>query len=861
MKQQLSKKKIALVCGALITLTTSSPALVFAQNAQSTVIVSGSRFEENLNEVPANVQVITREEISESSSTNIPDILSQIGGLNIRNTNGGQLNLGASIDMGGYGVTSNSTTLVLVDGQKINPIDSSSVSWESIPLDSINRIEILHGGASVQYGNGAVGGVINIITNGGKKNLNQASTTYGSFNTLINNAIFRNTIDQTTVQLSANTSNSNGWRQNSAANAYAFDAKVTQALGGKDSVYADVFYSYSNQQNPGGVVGQVGQGDAQAAKFNNIGSGTSANNTGIRAGLAKELGSTFNLEVDGFYSNKTTFFNQPYYSTQAAGIGDPDNFQYQYISPSFTKFQGWQGNFTPRIKGDFGSFGSGILGYEFNKASQSSSNSFSSVMNQTAANVYGPGSHNGSVAALPLQAGANASLYNQSVYFIQKLPITHGIELNGGYRYQTQSATANGTDIWSGAANDSQTYSTQAAGIGDPDNFQYQYISPSFTKFQGWQGNFTPRIKGDFGSFGSGILGYEFNKASQSSSNSFSSVMNQTAANVYGPGSHNGSVAALPLQAGANASLYNQSVYFIQKLPITHGIELNGGYRYQTQSATANGTDIWSGAANDSQTYSANAGDVALNFKYLEGQRIYIKWNQSYRFPNIDEFWGWSKNGGGATFGGILRPQTAQTYELGGNWQVFKSNLTASIFTSVSQNEIMYNPSTFINSNSPYNINRNGIIFNGLTALTPKLSLGAGGTVQHAFYASGPYQNQAIPQVPNVLLNARATYSFTSNWSVGGVVNYVGSQHYDASPIYYNSLAAMPSYTVADIYANYKYGNWETRLTIKNVGNSQYSTYGGYGFVTGPNSNNANNYFYYPNDPRSVFVSAKYSFN
>lgn len=716
MKQQLSKKKIALVCGTLITLTTSSPALVFAQNAQSTVIVSGSRFEENLNEVPANVQVITREEISESSSTNIPDILSQIGGLNIRNTNGGQLNLGASIDMGGYGVTSNSTTLVLVDGQKINPIDSSSVPWESIPLDSINRIEILHGGASVQYGNGAVGGVINIITNGGKKNLNQASTTYGSFNTLINNAIFRNAIDQTTVQLSANTSNSNGWRQNSAANAYAFDAKVTQALGGKDSVYADVFYSYSNQQNPGGVVGQVGQGDAQAAKFNNIGSGTSANNTGIRAGLAKELGSTFNLEVDGFYSNKTTFFNQPYYSTQAAGIGDPDN-------------------------------------------------------------------------------------------------------------------------------------------------FQYQYISPSFTKFQGWQGNFTPRIKGDFGSFGSSILGYEFNKASQSSSNSFSSVMNQTAANVYGPGSYNGSVAALPLQAGANASLYNQSVYFIQKLPITHGIELNGGYRYQTQSATANGTDIWSGAANDSQTYSANAGDVALNFKYLEGQRIYIKWNQSYRFPNIDEFWGWSKNGGGATFGGILRPQTAQTYELGGNWQVFKSNLTASIFTSVSQNEIMYNPSTFINSNSPYNINRNGIIFNGLTALTPKLSLGAGGTVQHAFYASGPYQNQAIPQVPNVLLNARATYSFTSNWSVGGVVNYVGSQHYDASPIYYNSLAAMPSYTVADIYANYKYGNWETRLTIKNVGNSQYSTYGGYGFVTGPNSNNANNYFYYPNDPRSVFVSAKYSFN
>jgi iron complex outermembrane receptor protein len=207
MKQQFSSKTlVALVCGAASTFH------AVAQNSQSTVIVSGSRFEENLNEVPANVQVITREEIAESTSSNIPDILSQIGGLNVRNTAGGQLNLGATVDMGGYGPTANSTTLVLVDGQRINSIDSSSVSWESIPLDSINRIEILRGGASVQYGNGALGGVINIITNGGSRNLNQASTSFGSFNTLVNNAILRNTVDQTTLQLSANTSNTNGWR-------------------------------------------------------------------------------------------------------------------------------------------------------------------------------------------------------------------------------------------------------------------------------------------------------------------------------------------------------------------------------------------------------------------------------------------------------------------------------------------------------------------------------------------------------------------------------------------------------------------------------------------------------------------------
>lgn len=699
MKQQFgSKTLIALLCGAAATFNAA------AQDSQSTVIVSGSRFEENLNEVPANVQVITREEIAESTSTNIPDILSQIGGLNIRSTAGGQLNLGATVDMGGYGPTAKDTTLILVDGQRINPIDSSGISWESIPLDSINRIEILRGGASVQYGNGALGGVINIITNGGSKTLNQASTSYGSFNTLVNNAIFRNTIDQTTIQLSANTSNTNGWRQNSAANAYSFDGKVTQSLGGKDNVYADLFYSYSNQQMPGGTLGQVGQGNPQLAKFNNIGSGTTVDNSGIRMGLAKALSDTFNLEVDSFYSAKTTFFTQPYYSTTASGVG-----AFPTISPSFTKYEGWQANFSPRIKGDFGKFGTSIVGYEFNKASQSSAASYSSIMNQAA---------------------------------------------------QAQDAVIN------------------------------------------------------------------------------------------------------PIASSANASLYNQSVYLIQRNPLTRVIDFAGGYRYQTQSASANGLSIWSGSANPNpnQTYSANAGDIAFNFKYLEGQRIYIKWNQSYRFPNVDEFWTWSSAGGSPSFGGILKPQTAQTYELGGNWQLLKTNLTAAVFSSVSQNEILYNPATYNNSNSPYNINRTGANLNFLSPVTSQLSIGGGGTVQNAFYANGPYQNQAIAQVPNLLLNARAIYVLNNNWSLGGVVNYVSNQRYDAAPSYYSSLNVMPSYAVGDIYANYRMGNWETRLTVKNVGNAQYSTYGGYGYVQFPNNSSGNSYYYYANDPRSIYLSAKYNF-
>jgi iron complex outermembrane receptor protein len=176
MKQQFSNKQCASALLAALLSSVIPFQYAAAQNSNSgpTLIVSGSRFEENLNEGPANVKVITRDEIENSSSNTIPQVLSQIGGLRVRGVNAGTLNLDATVDMGGFGPTASSNTLILIDGIRINPIDSSSVDWGSIPIDSVERIEIVQGGAGVQYGNGAVGGVINIITNGGKKNPWQA---------------------------------------------------------------------------------------------------------------------------------------------------------------------------------------------------------------------------------------------------------------------------------------------------------------------------------------------------------------------------------------------------------------------------------------------------------------------------------------------------------------------------------------------------------------------------------------------------------------------------------------------------------------------------------------------------------------
>jgi iron complex outermembrane receptor protein len=704
MKQRFSKKKITLLCGALFTI--SSPPLVFAQNSQSTVVVTGSRFQENLNEVPANVKVITRDEIENSSSNTIPQVLSQIGGLRVSGLNSSTLNLDASVDMGGFGPTGNSTTVVLVDGIRVNPIDSGSVDWATIPIESIERIEILQGGASVQYGNGAVGGVINIITNGGKKNINQASTTYGTWGTSINNALFRNTVDKTTYQLSANTSNTNGWRPNTAANAYSVDAKISHNLGGNDRVFVDAYYGYINSQLASPVVGLVGSGNPLSVRPQNAGNNITTNNSGFRQGLTKTLSENYVLEVDTSYNNKSSVFYVPqadFFASPADGSAG---------SPTNNKLQGWQLALSPRLKVNFGTFGTSIIGYDFSKANQAGSSS---------------------------------------------------------YTPQSQSIIL------------------------------------------------------------ANLFGTYFNNLTSDSQ---------------------------------NATQTNNSFYVMQKIPLGKVLEASGGFRRQVQQASTTNTSIMSanGTVNNTKQYAANAGDIALNANYSPGQRLYVKWNQSFRFANIDEYWGFAfgppPNFTQTTvFNGILQPQTTQTYEMGGNWTIWNSKITSSIFKSMTQNEISYNPTTGYNYNSIYQTNRGGIMLDIASNITPSFNIGGGGKYQKSYYANGPYAGNAIPVVPDTLLNVRANYLITPNWTFGGVVNYVSNQHYDTGPGFYSASPVMPAYVVGDIFTSYKLKAIEARFTVKNVGNAQYATYG-----TAP-SNVSRLYSYYPSEPRSVYLTLKYSFN
>jgi iron complex outermembrane receptor protein len=126
-------------------------------------VVTAGRTPESANKVSGQVTVITAEDIAESGVTTVPDVLQTVPGISISRDSAG-----ASLDVSMRGFSNDSgrgKVLIIVDGMRLNPvINSTIINWDAINLSDIERIEILDGGASVQYGDNAQAGVINIIT-------------------------------------------------------------------------------------------------------------------------------------------------------------------------------------------------------------------------------------------------------------------------------------------------------------------------------------------------------------------------------------------------------------------------------------------------------------------------------------------------------------------------------------------------------------------------------------------------------------------------------------------------------------------------------------------------------------------------
>lgn len=204
--------KTALIAGAFLCAYGTSFAEELPVYNLQTVVTTPQRFSAPQAASPSNVTIITAQDIQNSGARTIPELLAQQAGIHARSTDGTP---DVAIDIRGFGMSGNQNSVVLLDGLKINDIDLSAVRWSTIPLEAIARIEIIRGSGSVLYGEGATGGVINIITKApSKTTLGQVALGFGSYRTVDLQASFSMGSDNQAVRITADAYNSDGYRRN-----------------------------------------------------------------------------------------------------------------------------------------------------------------------------------------------------------------------------------------------------------------------------------------------------------------------------------------------------------------------------------------------------------------------------------------------------------------------------------------------------------------------------------------------------------------------------------------------------------------------------------------------------------------------
>lgn len=136
------------------------PGLVQAVTDIPEVLVSASRSDQPGITIPAAHYVLDRQQIVNSGARTLGELLDQQPGIHVRDNS-----TSVAIDMRGFGSTASSNVVVLLNGRKLNPAsDMGQLALNAIDLDQVQQVEVIFGSAGTLYGNQAVGGLINVVT-------------------------------------------------------------------------------------------------------------------------------------------------------------------------------------------------------------------------------------------------------------------------------------------------------------------------------------------------------------------------------------------------------------------------------------------------------------------------------------------------------------------------------------------------------------------------------------------------------------------------------------------------------------------------------------------------------------------------
>ncbi|MBB5392106.1 MULTISPECIES: TonB-dependent receptor [unclassified Herbaspirillum] len=197
-----------------------------ADGALAPVVVSASRFPNDPAFPPVAATVITAEQIREAGIDNANEAIRKLGGVYGRQSSAGPNDF--PLDLRGFGSNGDQNMVVLVDGVRISENELTTPLLSSIPIETIERIEIVRGGSSVLYGSGATGGTIQIITKRPQANAGHGSVVaeVGTDGQRAGRAFVARGWDNMSIDASYAKAHNDGWRDNTKSNQENFSTTV-----------------------------------------------------------------------------------------------------------------------------------------------------------------------------------------------------------------------------------------------------------------------------------------------------------------------------------------------------------------------------------------------------------------------------------------------------------------------------------------------------------------------------------------------------------------------------------------------------------------------------------------------------------
>lgn len=272
------------------------------------IVITANRFKTEIVRSGASVEVLDSEIIRKLPVFQTSAVFNYLQGLHTASTDGMGLNPVITL-RGFHGGGEAEYISLLIDGIPLNDLENGLANWNLLPQDGLSSVEMLRGGSSALYGDAAMGGVINIITEKSMKAFTRAGINFGSNNSYSIGLAHGNRLKKGMFDIYTKMGHTDGYRHHSKWDSKNLGGKFKYPLSDKITLTVSTFNQFLQADDPGTLSDAEIQADRKQSNyvFRNDGKDHSKLIFHAEVNVIHSELTTLNASLNHTYRNSETF--------------------------------------------------------------------------------------------------------------------------------------------------------------------------------------------------------------------------------------------------------------------------------------------------------------------------------------------------------------------------------------------------------------------------------------------------------------------------------------------------------------------------------------------------------------------------